>query len=59
MRSPYRCDWMEALFACFDKMHNTSTLSRPFLRSRLPKVTLVLNPRLSYEVRNTDLDNFF
>ena len=23
MRSPYQCDWMEALFACFDKMYNT------------------------------------
>ena len=50
---------MEALFAYFEKMHNTSTLSRPFLRSLLSKGTIILPPRLSYEVRNTELDHFF
>ena len=59
MRSKYCSEWLEALFSCFEKMHNTATLSRPFLRKLLPKRTMILSPRLSYEVRTTELDNFF
>ena len=50
---------METLFACFDKMHYTACLSRPFLRTLLQKGVMILVPRLSYEVKNTDLDNFY
>ena len=59
LKSQYKPEWLEALFKCFDKMHNTGTLSRPFLRIKLPAKTLILNPRLSFEVRITDMDNFF
>ena len=50
---------METLFACFDKMHNTACLSRPFLRTLLPKGVMILALRLSYEIKNTDLDNIY
>ena len=40
-------------------MHNIACLSRPFLRTLLPKGVMILAPRLSYEVKNTDLDNFY
>ena len=59
LKSQYKPEWLEALFKCFDKMHNTGTLSRPFLRIKLSAKTLILNPRLSFEVRTTDMDNFF
>ena len=59
LQCQYKPEWLEALFKCFDKMHNTGTLSRPFLQTRLKKDTLILNPRLSFEVRTTDMDFFF
>ena len=40
-------------------MHNIACLSRPFLRTLLPKGVMILAPRLSYEVKNTDLDIFY
>ena len=59
LKSPYRAEWIEATFNGYEKMHRTSTLSRPFLRSMLPPNALILSPRLSFEVRTTDLDFFY
>ena len=59
MESPIRPEWLEALFDCYDKMHRTGTLSRPFQRKLLPQDTKFINPRLTFEVRITDLPTFF
>ena len=59
LKSPFRSEWIEATFGGYDKMHRSSTFSRPFLRSSLPPNSLILSPRLSFEVRNTDLDYFY
>ena len=32
-----RSHWIEYLFNCFDKMHNSGTLSCPFLRKLMPE----------------------
>ena len=40
-------------------MHNTSTLSCPILRSTIPCDSKVLPPRLSFDVKITDIDHFY
>ena len=47
--------WIECLLNCFDKMHNSGTLSCLFPRSNLPKGTKVLPAKLSFEVKLTDV----
>lgn len=59
LRSSFRSDWLESIFAAYDKMHNTSTLSHPFLRINLPSNALILAPKLSFEVLTTDMDYFY
>ena len=59
LNSPIRSHWIECLFNCYDKMHNTGTLSCPFPRNQLPKDKKVLPTRLSFEVSLTDILNFY
>ena len=59
LHSNIRTYWIECLFNCYDKMHNTATLSCPFLRSSLQTTVKILNTRLSIEVKITDIDDFY
>ena len=52
-------DWIDCLFAAYDKMHRTGTLSLPFPQTQLDKDTAILRPRLTCEVRITDSDNYY
>jgi len=58
-KNSYCTDWFKSIFSCCGKMHNKGTLSRPFLRVKLPPNTLILHLRLAFEGRTTDLDPFF
>ena len=40
-------------------MHWTGSLSRPFFRIKLPPNTLILNPRVTFEVKITDISTFY
>ena len=59
LNSSYYSEWIESTFNGYDKMHRTSTLSCPFLRSKLPPNLIILSPRPSFEIRTTDLDFFY
>ena len=59
MNSPLKPEWFVCLFDTFDKMHCTGSLSRPILRNKIPPGTLITNPRVTFEVRITDIPTFF
>ena len=59
LNSDIRSHWIEYLFNCFDKMHNSGTLSCPFLRIKIPDGKKVLPTRLSFEVKLTDVLDFY
>jgi hypothetical protein len=46
-------DWKEANFENYQKMHNTGTWSAPHLRSSVPPGKSVLNPCISFHVKDT------
>ena len=50
-------EWIDCLYAAYDKMHRTGTLSLPFPITQLDKDTSILRPRLTCEVKITDSDN--
>ena len=52
LNSDIRSHWIECLFNCFDKMHNSDTLS-PFLRIKIPTGKKVLPTKFSSEVKLT------
>ena len=58
LNSDIRSHWIECLFNCFDKMHNSDTLSYPFLRIKIPDGEKVLPTRLTI-VKLTDVLNYY
>ncbi len=46
-------DWKEAIFENFTKMQRTGTWSAPLLRSSVPSSKCILNPRISFRVKDT------
>ena len=59
MHSPLKPEWIECLFDTYDKMHRTGSFSRPFLRIKLPPDTRIINPRITFEVKITDIPTFY
>lgn len=59
LNSDIRSHWIECIFNYFDKMHNSGSLSCPFLRIKIPKGKKVLPTRLSFEVKLTDVLDFY
>ena len=59
LNSDIRSHWIECLFNSFDKMHNSGTLSCPFPRIKIPEGKKVLPTRLSFEVKLTDVLDFY
>ena len=59
LKSALTSEWIECLFDSYDKMHRTGSLSRPFFRIKLPPKTLILNPRITFEVKITDISTFY
>ena len=59
LNSNIRSHWIECLFNCCDKMHNSGTLSCPFPRINIPAHKKVLPTRLSFEVKLTDVLDFY
>ena len=59
MHSPLKPEWFECLFDTYDKMHCTGSLSRALLGNKLPPGTLIINPRVTFEVRIIDIPTFF
>ena len=51
--------WIDCMYTAYDKRHNTSTLYCPILRSSIPNERKVLPPRLSFEIKITDIDHFY
>ena len=51
--------WIECLFNCFDKIHNSGTLSSQFPRINIPKGKKVLPTRQSFEVKLIDVLDFY
>ena len=50
---------MECLYNAYDKMHTTGTLSITFPLEPVPKGNNILRPRVTCEVRITDIDNYY
>ena len=59
LNSDIRSHRIECLFNCFDEIHNSGTLSCPFLRIKIPDGKKFLPTRLSFEVKLTDVLDFY
>jgi hypothetical protein len=57
--NPLQSDWIDAIHHAYDKMIESQTFSCPFLRSTLPTSTKVLDPRLSFQVKLTEVDHIY
>ena len=55
LNSDIRSHLVECLFRSFDKMHNSGTLSFPFLRIKIPDGKKVLPTSISFEVKLIDV----
>ena len=44
---------------CYAKMHNFGTLRIPYLRSQISKDKKILSTRLSFEVKITDVQDYY
>ena len=60
LKDKIRHHWVDCIFATYDKMHTTCTLSCLFPTSYISKENLTILPsRLSFEVKITDVNNFY
>ena len=59
LNSNIRSYWIEFLFNYFDKIHNSGTLRCPFPRSNVLKRKQFLRTRFSFEVKLTDVLDFY
>jgi hypothetical protein len=51
--NPHASDWKEAIFENYSKMDHTGTWSAPLLCSSAPSGKSILNPRISFRVKDT------
>ena len=54
-----RDHWIECMFNCFDKMHNSGTLSCPFLIILMPEGKKILPTKSSFETKLTDIEDYY
>jgi hypothetical protein len=57
--NPYYADWKSSLFKNDDKMLSSGTWSAPMLRSTVPPNKTVLQNRVTFKVKDTDLLNTY
>ena len=59
LNSDIRSHWIECLFKCFDKIYNSGSFSYLYPRIKIPEGKKVLPTRLSFEVKLTDVLDFY
>jgi len=56
-RQPLFAEWKSALFKNYDKMLHSGTWSAPILRSSIPPEKTVLPARVTFKVKDTNVEN--
>ena len=59
LKSDLREYWIYCIQNCYEKMHNSTTLSCPLLKKTVPNKKKVLSVRLSFDVKITDVIDFY
>ena len=59
LKSELRKYWIQCIYNCYDKIHNSITLSCQFPRKMVPNKKKVLPVRLSFDVKITDVIDFY
>jgi hypothetical protein len=57
--NPFYADWKSSLFKNYDNMLSSGTWSAPMLRSTVPPNKQVLQNRVTFKVKDTDLPNTY
>jgi hypothetical protein len=55
--NPFYAEWKAALFKNYAKMLQSGTWSAPILRTQVPTSKTILPARVTFKVKNTDVDN--
>ena len=58
-KSKFCSDWRSSIFEQYDKMRDSVSLSKPFLKETLPPSSLILNSRLAFAVKLTGLQDYY
>ena len=58
-KSKFCSDWRSSIFEQYDKMNDSVSLSKPFLKGNLPSSSLILNSRLAFAVKLTGLQDYY
>ena len=59
LNSELRVYWIQCIYNCYDKIHNSISLSYPLSRKMVPNKKKVLPVRLSFEVKIIDDIDFY
>ncbi len=58
-KSRFCSDHRSSIFEQYDKMRDSVSLSKPFLKETLPPSSLILNSRLAFAVKLTGLQDYY
>ena len=59
LKSKLRENWIQCIYNCYDKIHNSTTFTCPLQRKMVPNKKKVLSVRLSFEVKIIDVIDLY